>query len=95
MTNERGPGIFDVNRKGRGRPRFWNCDVRRYEIVVIWRQKSIEEKRVLRVFMIKYKDYIPWVNYGVATGDGQILAQNDFFNWEKTVEEIGDMRLSI
>eukprot|EP01084_Bolivina_argentea_P173380 300287_1 len=93
LRNERGPGVpgGGGGRRGRGGPRFWNADVHRRGILSVWRERTIQDRRVLRVFIIRYHREINWMGYSLASGDGPILAMNDFWNFEKSADDFGDM----
>ncbi len=58
---------------------------------MVWRRGTPDSRRVLRIFIIKYKEWINWKHFSLACGDGATLAYHDFWNWGKDADAIGDM----
>ncbi len=78
-------------RRGRGGNMFYSAEVYRVSISVCWGGLSLNGKRKVRIFMTKFRPWVNWAQYSMASGDAAILRYNNFFDWSRTADDIGDL----
>ncbi len=81
-------------RRRRGGNMYYTADVYRISISVCWGGLDADGRDRLRVFMIATRVFVNWVGYGMASGDGLLLQQRCFWDWDRSAAEIGDLNVN-